>query len=143
MPPAPIEGVSTAVFRNGRVLLVLRKNPPYANHWSLPGGRARPGETLEEAARRELYEETSLQVTGKLVRADRFSFPGDTDPGASFTVTVFATSEAIGEPKAQDDALEAAWFPLHEIATLKTTPGLATALAKAQRVAAGHEQERA
>lgn len=48
---------------SGRILLILRRNEPSAGHWSLPGGRVEPGESLERAVIREVEEETGLRVT--------------------------------------------------------------------------------
>lgn len=64
-PDRPIVGVGVAVLRPGAALLVRRGNPPNIGAWSLPGGGQELGETAEQTARRELLEETGLQV-GKL-----------------------------------------------------------------------------
>lgn len=61
-PARPIIGIGVAVLRPGEVLLVRRSNPPNAGAWSLPGGGQELGETAEQAARRELAEETGLEV---------------------------------------------------------------------------------
>ena len=61
-PERPISGVGVAVFRNEEVLLVKRKKAPYKGQWSLPGGKQRLGETVTQAARRELMEETGVEV---------------------------------------------------------------------------------
>jgi len=56
---------ASAVVKNaeGQVLLVLRANEPDAGCWTIPGGRVEPGETLEDAAVREAFEETGLRMT--------------------------------------------------------------------------------
>jgi ADP-ribose pyrophosphatase YjhB (NUDIX family) len=51
-------GVGAVVIRDGKVLLVKRRNPPSTNKWSLPGGHVEPWENILEAAARELKEET-------------------------------------------------------------------------------------
>ncbi|GHF23506.1 DNA mismatch repair protein MutT [Kordiimonas sediminis] len=58
--PRPIVGVGTVVFCGDKVLLIKRSNPPKADEWSLPGGKQELGETLVEAARREVLEETGI-----------------------------------------------------------------------------------
>lgn len=60
---SPAVGVGGLIIRpDGRVLVVRRAHPPGAGSWSLPGGKVRPGERLQEALRREMLEETGLSV---------------------------------------------------------------------------------
>lgn len=54
-------GVGAIVLDNDRILLVKRKNSPYKGYWGVPGGRVEYGERLEEAVKRELFEETGLE----------------------------------------------------------------------------------
>jgi len=61
-PARPIVGIGVAVLRPGAALLVRRGTPPNVGAWSLPGGAQELGETAEQAARRELMEETGLTV---------------------------------------------------------------------------------
>jgi len=61
-PPAPLVGVGAIVFNGGRVLLVRRAKDPRRGQWSLPGGLQKLGETVAEAACREVMEEASLAI---------------------------------------------------------------------------------
>ena len=61
-PKMPLLAVSAAVFRDGRVLIAKRGRPPLDGIWSLPGGLVEPGETLAEAAAREVLEETGVEA---------------------------------------------------------------------------------
>ena len=61
-PSAPLVGIGAVIVHDGRVLLVRRGNPPLQGHWTLPGGALELGETLLEGVRREIREETGLQV---------------------------------------------------------------------------------
>ena len=116
----PDEPVSCAgaVVRDGagRLLLVLRANEPSRGRWSLPGGRIEPGESAEQAAAREVREETGLDVTiGALVcRADL----------GPYVVDDFAATVVGGVLTPGDDALDARWVTLDEARALPLTPGL-------------------
>ena len=61
-PTRPFLAASIAVFRDGQVLLAERAAPPAARLFSLPGGLVEPGESLQEAALRELEEETGVEA---------------------------------------------------------------------------------
>ena len=91
-------------------ILVERKYPPYG--WAIPGGFVEYGESLEDAARREAKEETSLDVTLEY-QLHTYSDP-KRDPRKHTITTVFVGT-ASGTPKAQDDAKNLAIFTEEEI----------------------------
>lgn len=131
--PRPMLGVSTCLFDDhGRVLLVKRANPPYAGSLSLPGGRVRFGEMLQDAARRELREETG-------VTADRISFVTFHEAiGEDFHAVVAVHTGKLprdAAPQAGDDASMVVFLDLDEIrqaeASGETTPGLSLAVSAA------------
>ncbi|MEW6686103.1 MAG: NUDIX hydrolase [Candidatus Edwardsbacteria bacterium] len=86
---------------DGGIVLIKRKNPPYG--WALPGGFVDYGETVEDAARREAKEETSLELKD-LHQFHVYSEP-NRDP-RGHTVSVVFTAKGVGIPKAEDDAKE-------------------------------------
>lgn len=109
-----LPAVSVALQRGERLLLVRRGRAPSLGHYAFPGGRVEAGETLEAAARRELAEETGLAV-GALSPLVRVPVEGDE---VDYDLQVFFGRHAGGEPVADDDAAEAAFFTLVEMERL-------------------------
>lgn len=117
----PREGALSDAGPRTRVLFVQRGKAPYEGTWSLPGGRVEPGETLEEAVRRELLEETGLVLPERLERHVEV----DVSP---YRIHVFVCSlarESVAGLFAGSDAREARFFAADEIPSLCTTPGTA------------------
>ncbi len=95
-----------------RVLLIRRKNDPFAGAWALPGGFIDMDETLEASARRELREETGVE-TAELVQLYTFGDPGRDPRGRTISVAYLARVDPNEvRPVAADDAAEVGWFPL-------------------------------
>ncbi|MCR4964476.1 MAG: NUDIX hydrolase [Bacteroidales bacterium] len=101
-----------------RMLLIRRGDEPFKDQWAFPGGFLEENETLEEAAQRELKEETGINKApfiqiGTFSRLDR-------DPRGRTISTAFLTLTKPSENilKAQDDAAEACWFPVHNMPAL-------------------------
>jgi len=110
-PQRPIVGIGVAVLRPGAVLLVRRGRTPNLGAWSLPGGAQELGETAEAAARRELLEETALNVGPLHFAANVDSIHLDADGRVRFHYTIldFAARWDGGEPVAGGDITEVAW----------------------------------
>lgn len=114
--------VGAIAVDNDRLLLVRRGHGAAAGEWSVPGGRVEAGETLAEAVVRELREETGVEgvcndLIGWVERISADSHYVILD----FRVDVLEPSE----PVAGDDAAEAAWVPLSDVADLLLVEGLA------------------
>ena len=97
------------------VLLIRRKHPPFEGRWALPGGFVDPHEPLEDAARRELLEETGI-APARLEQLHTFGAPGRDPRGWTVSVAYLAIlneGEAqILNPHAGDDAADVGWFDL-------------------------------
>ena len=120
-PSRPWVGVGAVVWRDDHVLLIRRGTPPRDGQWGLPGGAQAVGETLFEAAIREVQEETGLTVTPTAVVTACDGISRDEDGRVHYHYTlveVAATYDGHTDPVAADDALEARWVPLDEVHTL-------------------------
>jgi 8-oxo-dGTP diphosphatase len=126
-PPFAVT-VDLAVFtiRGGLLcaLLVQRSGHPYRGYWALPGGFVRTGESTEEAARRDLTEETGAGMfDGHLEQLRTYSEP-DRDPRMRVvSVAYVALAPRLPEPQAGGDAAAARWWPVEDLALDSPDPG--------------------
>ena len=119
-PSAPQVAVGAIVSRAGRVLLVRRARPPSEGQWAIPGGRVELGETLQEAAEREVREETGLTIrAGQPVftfdvvvrdKAGRVRF--------HYVIVDLQGEYVSGALRPGDDASEARWVAADELGEL-------------------------
>ena len=110
-PPRPILSVSVAVFRGGRVLVGRRARAPLAGRFTLPGGVVEIGETLAEAAARELYEETGVEAD--LLAFNRHIEPILRESGrvrAHFVIASFVARWRRGEARVSEELDAVAWI---------------------------------
>lgn len=112
-PGLAVDGV---VLDGDAVVLVKRRNQPYAGMWALPGGFVEYDETVEDAAKREIAEETGLLVEIEKL-AGVYSDP-KRDPRGHTVSVVFLCRMVGGVMKADSDAAEAGFFPLTRLPQL-------------------------
>ena len=116
MTDRPTVAVGAVVVRDGSLLLVERIKSPGAGKWAVPGGAVEPGETLAAAVAREVEEETGLAVSvGDVAWVGDSIGPGD-PPAWHFTILDFWATVVGGTLRAGDDAAQAEWVPIEELA---------------------------
>lgn len=134
----PILAVSAAVFRGDRVLVAQRARGPGKGLWSLPGGSVEWGESLAEAAAREVREETGVE-------AEILGLAGQREVrmrGAAgtierhYVILSFAARWRAGEAKSGPEAAQVRWIEPEALAQLRTTEGLGEIVAAARRLLA-------
>lgn len=123
-PALPLLAVSIAVFRGAQVLLATRVKAPYEGAFSLPGGLVEAGETLEEAALRELFEEVG--VTARVAAFNRHVQSIERDEAGRikrhFVIASFLGEWIAGEGTPGPEAGEVAWTAPQDISRLTCTP---------------------
>jgi 8-oxo-dGTP diphosphatase len=126
-PTRPFLAVSAAIFRDGRVLIVRRAQPPAHGLYTLPGGGVELGETLEQAVIREAREETGLDIEPVFLAGYRQVITHDAAGGIErhFVILPFAARWLTGEVALNEELAEAHWLLPDEVSRLKTTEGLA------------------
>lgn len=114
---APALSADAVLLKGREVLLVRRGKPPFHGAWALPGGFVGVGERVEDAARRELVEETGLR--GDIVDLlGVYSDPARDPRGHTVTVVFVLKVGGVIQVAAGDDAAEARWFPLDALPAL-------------------------
>jgi 8-oxo-dGTP diphosphatase len=118
--PRPALTVDIAVVTREpapRVLLIQRKNEPYAGSWALPGGYVEENERLADAARRELREETGM-IVESMEQLYTSGDPGRDPRGWTVSVVFLAQTDRPDGAKAADDAASVGWHRLDELPPL-------------------------
>jgi len=138
-PPFPLLAVSIALFRNDELLLIKRAKPPLEGLFSLPGGLVEGGELLEEAARRELWEEVEMEA-GPLI-FNQHAEMIERDLGGSvkrhFVIANFTGAWASGAGRMNDEVSEILWTTADQAGNLPLTPNLAEMITKAKALLPG------
>ncbi len=132
-PARPFLAASVALLRSDTVLLAQRGKPPFGTVFSLPGGMVETGETLAEAALRELGEEVGLnaQLIGPLSPVEVLIRDEDGHIARHMVVIPFAAHWTGGEPQTGPEAPVVRWTRQEELPTLMLTPDLERIVAEA------------
>ena len=132
-PARPLLAASVAVVRGGRVLLAARASEPMRGVYTLPGGLVEAGETLAEAALRELREEVGVaaRIVAALAPLEIIAREADGRVRHHYVVHPHAAHWLSGEPSPGAEALDVRWVTRGEAADLPTTAGLDAVLEQA------------
>jgi 8-oxo-dGTP diphosphatase len=115
-PDRPVVGVGGVIVRDGRALIVKRAHEPRKGEWSLPGGLVELGETLVEAAKREIREETGLEVeVGEVIEVFDRVHHLDGRVRYHFVIVDYLCRPTGGTLQAGDDADDVAWVSDEEV----------------------------
>ncbi len=132
-PDYPIFAVGGIIFKGNQVLLIKRAEHPDKGKWTIPGGVVEVGERIQDALKREIFEETSLIVSvGRLVSLFEKIIK---DPYGRirfhYVIADYRCQVAGGKLNPGSDASDARFFNLEEVSKLNLTQGLMETIQKA------------
>jgi 8-oxo-dGTP diphosphatase len=131
--------VGALIIEDGRILLVERGKEPLKGYWSIPGGIVETGEKLEEGIRREVLEETGLDVEpfSMFEIFERIIPDAEGKPEYHYVLIDYLCRRLSGEPAAASDVSRVAWVSEPELGSYRITEGtlsvIERAFAKLQR----------
>ena len=122
-PERPLVGVGGVIIAGGRTLLIRRGGPPLEGQWSIPGGMLELGETIEEGVRRELAEETGIEVRVlDLIEVFERVIPGEgRRTRYHFVILDYLCEMVSGEARAASDVIDVAWAREEELKKFELT----------------------
>jgi ADP-ribose pyrophosphatase len=123
-PEHPRAAVGAVVFKDDEVLLVRRGRPPAKGQWAIPGGNVKLGETLQEAAEREILEETGIVIRAGDPIYTFDAVVRDEDGAVQFHYIIvdLAADYIDGSPRPGDDADEVRWLDAQTLDSLPVSP---------------------
>jgi mutator protein MutT len=114
----PQVGVGGVVIDGDRILLVQRRHHPRKGHWAVPGGKVSPGEKMRDAVKRELVEETGLEV-----EVDEVVWVGEiVEESVHLVLVDFMARVVGGQLSPGDDATDARWVRFDDLDEYQLTP---------------------
>jgi 8-oxo-dGTP diphosphatase len=141
-PARPILGVGALIFHGDSILLVERGNEPLKGFWSLPGGCVEVGEKLDEALRREVLEETGLNVRDAKVFEifERIIRDDEGRPEYHYVLVDYVCRVQEGAAEAASDVSGVAWVSRDELGRYRLTDGTIDVIQRAFDGYAGNQR---
>lgn len=126
-PEYPIASVGVVVVKDGKILLAQRGNEPSRGRWTIPGGVIEVGETLHDAARREIMEECGIEVSlGRLYKwYDAIVRDAEGRVRFHYVILDVLGTHAGGEVRPGGDILDARWVGVADLPALDVLPAVA------------------
>jgi 8-oxo-dGTP diphosphatase len=123
-PERPRVAVGAVVFKEGAVLLVQRGQAPAEGSWAIPGGGVRLGETLQQAAEREILEETGvvIRAAAPVYTFDVIERDAEGRVRFHYVIVDLAAEYVAGTPRPASDAVDARWVSVDELRRRKVSP---------------------
>lgn len=120
-PLLPQVAVGAVVIHNNRILLVRRSKAPHQGDWAIPGGSVKLGETLQEAAEREIREETGLVIEAKapIYVFDLIERDNGNRVIFHYVIIDLMADFVSGELRPSDDAMDAGWFKPEDLGEIR------------------------
>jgi 8-oxo-dGTP diphosphatase len=142
-PEAPIAGVGVVVLKGDKVLLVRRGKEPDRGRWGLPGGAVELGETVAQAAEREVDEECGIEIEIRDVIEviDRIIPDDDGQIRYHYILIDLLAEHRRGDPIASSDAAEVRWVLEKELDQLELSPATRRVIRKGLRMAAEPQRQ--
>lgn len=124
-PEHPLLGIGAIIFNDDRILMVERAGNPLKGYWSLPGGLVETGETLETAVKREILEETGLQIEPQQMFEifERIMRDGQGKAEYHYVLLDYLCKVVGGTLQAGDDVSRAEWVRHEDLRSLLITEG--------------------
>lgn len=131
-PDRPRVAVGAIVFKEGRILLVQRGKPPAEGYWAIPGGSVEIGESLQQAAQREILEETGISIHAHepVFTFDIIETDADGSVRFHYVVVDVMADYGGGTLRPAGDAADARWVSAGELPRLKVSPATRDLLKK-------------
>ena len=140
-PRFPRVGVAGVVVQDNKVLVIKRGTPPGKGEWNLPGGLVEVGETLEEALKREVREETGLKVSieGFLLASDRIIRDENNRVRYHYVLLDYLCHVTGGTLSASSDAADARWVSFNHLENLDLPTPVKQVIGLAKKRETSHE----